>query len=237
MSVAVAGVGAPPPLAVDVFVALGIAAAPTATTSAIGGAFVPGLTDVVDVHVTACPAPVHVQPGPVAETNVRPAGSVSATVIVPVVAALPLLPTSSVNVPCPPTGKFAVCDFVSVSPGTPLTVVVSLALTEPVAPPPDAVAVFVTLGIAATPTAATIVIGFPVELGAIGVDEVHVISVPFALHVQPTPLAENVGESVRQRVGYRDRAGRRNESGITYGDRVRAVLPDGEIADVRLRDR
>ena len=57
----------------------------------------------VSVQVTACPTALHDQPVPVPLTNVRPAGSVSLTVMVPVVAALPPLVTTSENcAPCWP---------------------------------------------------------------------------------------------------------------------------------------
>src|SRR5260370_1211783 len=46
------------------------------------------------VQVTACPLAMHDQPVPIPLANVSPAGSVSVTVIVPVIAALPPLVTT-----------------------------------------------------------------------------------------------------------------------------------------------
>src|SRR5258707_384717 len=55
------------------------------------------------VQVTACPLAMHDQPVPVPLANVNPDGSVSVTVIVPVLAAPPPLVTTSENcAPCWP---------------------------------------------------------------------------------------------------------------------------------------
>ncbi len=75
--------------------------------------------------------------------NVKPAGSVSVTVIVPVVAAVPVLLTTIAYAPVAPTVKLPVCDFATASTGV-STVVGSLAVGEFVAPPPLAVAVLIT---------------------------------------------------------------------------------------------
>ena len=70
----------------------GAAAGATLTVSVItllaAGASAAGL-----VHVTACATAPHVHPAPLAEIKPRPAGSVSATVITPVVAPVPTLVT------------------------------------------------------------------------------------------------------------------------------------------------
>jgi hypothetical protein len=70
---------------------------PAAPAAAIG----PGL-----VQVTSGATLAHVQFVPVPEINVSPVGSVSVTVMVPVVAALPVLLTAIVKTPFAPTAKF-----------------------------------------------------------------------------------------------------------------------------------
>jgi hypothetical protein len=98
---------------------------PAAPAAAIG----PGL-----VQVTTCTIAAHVQFVPVPETNVVPAGSVSVTVIVPVVAAAPVLPTAIVKTPFCPSVKFPTCDFVMLSAGSEI-VVLSVVLAAGEFPP------------------------------------------------------------------------------------------------------
>jgi len=63
---------------------------PTLTVSVIGFALVaPAAMAVPLVHVTAWPVAEQLHPVPVADEYVRPPGSVSVTVIVPEVAAVP----------------------------------------------------------------------------------------------------------------------------------------------------
>jgi hypothetical protein len=115
-------------------------------------------------------------------------GSVSTTVIVPDVAALPVLLTSSVYVPVCPAVKFPVCDFVSASVALPASVVGSVATGAFVAPPPDTVAELVTLP--EGPTALTVsAIGLPDAPAAIAVVLVQVADAPLPLQLHPVPLA------------------------------------------------
>src|SRR5512139_3545581 len=82
--------GSPPPLTVTLFVTLPTAAEPTFTVSVIALGFVASAAMTAAlVHVTACQAAEQVQPVPVAAEYARPAGSVSVTVMVPEVAAVP----------------------------------------------------------------------------------------------------------------------------------------------------
>jgi hypothetical protein len=113
---------------------------------------------------------------------------VSTTVIVPDVAALPVLLTSSAYVPVCPAVKFPVCDFASASVALPASIVGSVATGAFVAPPPDAVTELVTLP--EGPTALTVsAIGFPDAPAAIAVVLVQVAVWPLALQLQPVPLA------------------------------------------------
>jgi len=180
---------APPPDAVALFNT--VAAGPTTfTTSEIVGDVAPLAIGVVVVHVTTWPEALHVQPVPVAEANVKPVGSVSVSVRVPVVGDVPLLVTLSVYVPVAPMTKFPLWDPVAVKAGAPLTVVGSVAVGEFEAPPPVALTVFVTLGTAVDSTVTLSVIVFPFPPAAIAVVDVQVTVWPLALHVQPVPVAE-----------------------------------------------
>jgi hypothetical protein len=178
---------APPPLALTEFVTE--PGAPVAlTTSAIALPAAPAAIDVVLVHVAVCAAPLHVQPVPLAALNVRPVGSVSVTVIVPEVAAVPLLLTTIEYEPVEPIVKLPVCVFTTASCGA-STVVGSLEDGVFAAPPPDAPAVLVTLAGAFAATFTTSEIGFPVPATAILVVLVHVTTAPAAEQVQPAPVA------------------------------------------------
>jgi hypothetical protein len=189
-SVAVAGFGEPPPDALAEFVTLGTAACATLTVRVIGAAFAPALITAAVVQVTTWPAFVHVQPVPVADANVRPAGSVSVTVTVPDVLTLPVLLTASVYTPGWPTMKLPVWDFVRASAELPVTFVGSLAVGEFVAPPPLAVAVLVTLPSAAIGTPTVSVIGVPLAPAAITALDVQVTFGAANAHVQPAPVAD-----------------------------------------------
>src|SRR5258708_2717946 len=62
---------------------------------------VPAMGVAASVQVTSCPLAMHDQPVPVPLANVSPLGSVSVTVIVPVLAPAPPLDTTSENcAPC-----------------------------------------------------------------------------------------------------------------------------------------
>jgi hypothetical protein len=173
-SVAVGGVlGSPPPLAVAEFVTEAGAFAATLTVSVMGLPAASTAMTVVLVQVTVCPASLQVQPVPPAALNVRPAGSVSVTVMVPAVATFPELLTAIVYVPVAPVTKDPVCDFAIASVGLPASVVGSVAIGEFVAPPPLADTEFVTEP--GAPTALTVnVMGLPAAPAAIAVVLVQV---------------------------------------------------------------
>jgi hypothetical protein len=98
VSEANAVLSAPPPNAEPVLVTFGTAVLPTVTIKEMGGSVSVGETVAVVVAVIVCPVTVNVQPIPVKlpETKVRLLGNTSVTVTVPLVEALPLLPTVSV---------------------------------------------------------------------------------------------------------------------------------------------
>jgi hypothetical protein len=70
---------------------------PAAADAAIGPGFVQVTTDAAAAHVQFVPVP---------ETNVRPVGNVSVTVMAAVVASVPVLLTARVNAPFCPAAKF-----------------------------------------------------------------------------------------------------------------------------------
>ena len=106
-------------------VTLGIAATATFTTSAIVSATA-GASAVDLVHVTTCATAPHVYPVAVPETKLSPAGNVSSTVIVPVVAAEPTFDTKSLNAPDVPVTNEPECDLPACRSGTPTTVASSV---------------------------------------------------------------------------------------------------------------
>lgn len=119
----------------------------------------------------------------------RPAGSVSTTVTVPLVAEPPELLGTIEYVPGAPTVKLPLCDnaIASVA-GDGEIVVGSLAVAVLVAPPPEAVAVFVTLWAVVALT--TIVMLWPTPSGGIASGDVQVTVCPEAAHVQSVPVAD-----------------------------------------------
>jgi hypothetical protein len=178
---------APPPETVTELVT--VPGGPTAfTVSEIGLPGLPAAMLVVLVHVTVAPASLQVQPVPLAALYVRPVGSVSTTVSVPVVGDVPLLLTAIVYVPVEPTVKLPVCDFAIASTGRTI-VVGSVATGVLVAPPPEAFAPFVTVAGALASTLTVSEIGLPALLAAMLVVLVHVTVAPASLQVQPVPLA------------------------------------------------
>ena len=191
VSEAVAVLVAPPPVTVATLVTLGTAATPTPTIKVMGLPFAPtAAIGVTDVQVTFCPTAAHVQPTPVPDTNVKPAGSGSVTVTVPAVAAVPLLAGVMVYVPLRPTMKSPTCDFASARFASPRIVVGSLAVAVLGARPPLALALLMTVPMADAATATLSVIGLPVAPAAIGVLDVHVAACPAPVHVQPVPVAD-----------------------------------------------
>jgi hypothetical protein len=189
-SCAVGVFDAPPPLAATAFVTEP-GDPPTLTVREIEFPTAPAAMLVALVHVTVWPAAPHVQPVPLAEANVRPAGSVSIAAIVPEVATLPVLPTAIVYVPVAPIVKFPVCVFVTESAGAPEIVVGSFATGAFAAPPPLAVAVFVSEpGAVVEGTVTFSVIDGKAPAAATAAVVVHVTTCNAAAHVQPVPVAD-----------------------------------------------
>jgi hypothetical protein len=119
---------------------------------------------------------------------VRPVGSVSTTVTVPLVADPPELLGTIVYAPGTATVKLPLCDFVMASvAGAGKIVVGSLAVAVFVAPPPEAVAVFVTSP--ATVALTVMVMLAPTACDAIASGDVQVTVCPEAAHVQSVPVA------------------------------------------------
>src|SRR5688572_25866832 len=84
----------------------------TFTTMFSAGNDAPALSVGAWVHVTTCATAVQLQPVPLKELNVRPAGNVSTTVIVLSSRSMPAaFDTVIVYVPVPPETKLPVCDF------------------------------------------------------------------------------------------------------------------------------
>jgi len=111
-SFAIGAFAAPPPLAVAVLVTdSGWTVGGTVTPRAIVVKAPAAAIAAVVVQVTTCPLSPHVQPAPTADANVRSAGKVSVTVVVPNVVALPVLVTAIEYEPAPPIGNVPVCDF------------------------------------------------------------------------------------------------------------------------------
>jgi len=178
---------APPPLTVTEFVTE--PGAPTAlTVKVIGAPLPPAAMAVVLVHVTFWPAPLHVQPVPLAALNVNPVGSVSVTVIVPVVAAVPVLLAVTVYVPVEPIVKLPVWLFAIARVGV-TTVVGSVAVGVFEAPPPLTVTELVTVAGAFAATFTVSVIEVPEPAAAMAAVLVQVTVWPTALHVHPVPVA------------------------------------------------
>src|SRR5262245_9533428 len=118
---------------------------------------------------------------------VRPAGIVSVTVTAPLVGPVPMFDTVSVYVPVCPRVKLPACDFVILRSGSCVIAVTSLAalLAALTSPPPETLAVFVTLAgaVAATWT----VMGIGGKLAPAPRVSLRVqVRVPRE-HVQPVP--------------------------------------------------
>ena len=156
--------------------------------------FAPAAITAVLVHVTVWPAALQVQPlivSGLVKFGVMPVGSVSTTVIVPLVAAVPLLPGVSVYVaPAWPTvhGPLLVLLSVTCTEVTGVLVVpVQCVATAPVtgqvgSPPPRTVALF-TIGLVAAAVGVTRITKLVVPPAARPAAIVHVTVCPAA--VQP----------------------------------------------------
>jgi hypothetical protein len=172
-SLAVGALLAPPPDALALFVRGDVAFAATLTVTVMAVPLALAAIADVLVQVAVWPLPLHVQPVPLAALYVKPAGSVSVTVIVPEVGPVPVLLTAMVYVPVWPATKFPVCDLAIASAG-PTIVVGSVAVGALLAPPPDALALFVSGEVAFAATLTVRLIGFPLALAAIADVLVHV---------------------------------------------------------------
>jgi hypothetical protein len=186
-SVAVGAFEAPPPLTVTELVRE--PAAPATFTMSVMGLPLPEAAMLVTlVHVAVWPEPPHVHPVPEAALKVSPAGSVSVTVSVPVVADVPELLTTIAYVPVEPLVKLPVCDFAIARTGV-TTVVGSVATGVFAAPPPEAFAELVTVAGAFPATFTVSAIAAALPATAMGVALVQLTTAPAAPHVHPTPLA------------------------------------------------
>jgi len=95
----------PPPDTVAVLVTADDAFVAMPTLSVIGEPLEEVRITLEVVQLTVCPERVHDQPVPVAVCGVRPVGTESTTVIVPLEAVLPVLLTVNVYEPVPPWVK------------------------------------------------------------------------------------------------------------------------------------
>jgi hypothetical protein len=189
VSLALPVFGAPPPEELAVLTTLGTADAATATTSEICCPMLLAPIAVELVQVTVAPLSAHDQPEPPALTYVSPAGRVSTIVYGPEVAWNPELIGVIVYVPFIPAVKFPLCDLLMPRTGAIATVVGSVAVAEALAPPPENVAEFVTLGTAAGCGVTVTVIGLPLAPAAIARDDVQVTTCPALPQDHPPPVA------------------------------------------------
>src|SRR5262245_14466983 len=169
-----------------------LAVGATSTVSVMSGNAWPGATVSLRLHVASGPTMPHDQPGPATAVGVRPAGSVSVTITIPVDSRLATLETRSANVrPVSPAVKFPVCDFEIVRSRSPCaTNVRSCAVLFEVlpSPPPSTIAVLTTLPAFADTSTTTAIVGYALP-GASGSDRVHVTTCPCMPQPQPEPDA------------------------------------------------
>ena len=182
-------------LACAVFTTLGNAAAPTLTLSVAVLESVPAIAPAC-VHVTTCAAAEQLQPLPLALAKPMPAGSVSTTVVVPVVATGTMLRTTRSNRPAPPTNSVPTRRFVNRRFGaadTGIAAVADVSLPRDRSPAVVAAARFTKLGAAATPTIALNRTESS-ALTASGAVRKQLTVAPATLHVKPPAgtVARNV---------------------------------------------
>jgi hypothetical protein len=130
---------------------------------------------------------------PVPETSVRPVGSVSVTVIAPVVATVPVLLTAMLKTPLVPAVKFPEWLFVMARCGTEEEFTVNVSVEESVPPmtSPELATVAVLLMVPVTVDASATTREIEVEVaGAIEVEFVQMTVWPLAEHDQPVPVPE-----------------------------------------------
>src|ERR1019366_6398023 len=153
----------------------------------------PFATDAWFVHVTTCRTAAHVQFVPVPLTNVNAALSVSVTVIVPAVAAVPMLLTAIWNMPFDPATKAPEVVLVIERSGA-AAVTVTVAVDELFAALLSSVvctvAVLLMLPVAAAFTATVSTMFAAEALPAIGPEFVQVTSCATAEQAQPVPVPE-----------------------------------------------
>jgi hypothetical protein len=160
----------------------------TFTVSEIGLPAVPAAIEAAVVQVAVWPLPLQLHPLPLAALYVSPAGSVSTIVIVPKVAAVPVLLTAMAYVPGWPIVNVPLCVLATASTG--LTIVAGLLATGVLlAPPPDALALFVSVAGAFAATFTVREMGLALAEVAMTVELVHVTTWPAAEQLQPVPLA------------------------------------------------
>ena len=165
-----------------------VGAAGAVTTIEIAGAA--PVASVGSVHVTVPPACVHVQPVPVALTNVVPVGIVSVTVSwVAVIAEVLVTVAVYVSVAPVATGSGESVSAIERSATTPVTVVICDPLLLPAV---GSLLVELTVAVSVTvPPAAgmvTTIVIFGAAPGA-SVGRVHVTVPPACVQVQPVPVA------------------------------------------------
>jgi hypothetical protein len=145
------------------------------------------------IAVTIWPFALKLHPEPLAETYVMPAGSVSSTVVIPLVGAEPEFVTVMAQVPFTPAVKAPVCDLASPRFGTAagFTTVGSEARSFEgfVSPEVLTLAEFVTPGTAPAPIA-PVRLNEALPLTAIEPGNVAVTICPLVLKLQPAPVAD-----------------------------------------------
>ena len=167
----------------------GIAAAETETVRAKTALSCGAMTP-VKLAVTTGPKAAKVQPEPRPDTKPMPFGSVSTTVVAPVVGAVPSLRTTRVQAPGCPSTKAAACRLASASSGTPVTSLPSTdrSLVPSTSPWVSTLAALMTVGKAAGPTAA-VRLSAAESPGAMLAAYWAVTTGPDTATVQPDPAA------------------------------------------------
>ena len=179
-------------LTLAAFVTPGTAAAPTAAVR-LNEAFPLAAMEPGKIAVTTWPMELKLHPAPEPETNVIPAGSVSRTVVIPLVAAAPPLFTAIVHAPFVPAVKLPACDFAiersGVGAGVTVVGSVSRSFAVTVSDTAWTTAAFVTPGSARAPTA-TVSVNGEFAPTAIEFDRNALTTCPLELKLHPEPLPE-----------------------------------------------
>jgi hypothetical protein len=140
----------PPPVTVTTFVTDTGASCAMLTLIVIPGYADPAARLSARLQLTVCPEIEHVQPLPVAVNGDNPPGSVSDTWTAPLVAIVPTFRTTTAYAPVEPCMNCTLWLLAIVASGRPPMLVGSVAVlfVVLVSPPPETVAVFVTLSAA-----------------------------------------------------------------------------------------